>query len=113
MALLLVVMMPVTTAISVVRAEDASRIPMSLIQMNQAPPKGPFLGGSQIVRPSSKEREAIYQLLALKPRPKTLKAADMKFLQGLRDKPSWFVFEQQMVHEIWAEVNGREWRDTE
>ncbi|MEO5863456.1 MAG: hypothetical protein ABIQ79_00245, partial [Nitrospiraceae bacterium] len=76
MAFLLVVMMPVTTAISVVRAEDASRIPMSLIQMNQAPPKGPFLGGSQIVRPSSKEREAIYQLLALKPRPKTLKAAD-------------------------------------
>ena len=113
MALLFAVMTPMTPAISVVWADDASPIPMSWIQMNQAPPKVPFLGGAQTVRPSPKEREAIYQLLALTPRPNKLKAADMKILQGLRDKPSWFVFEQRMVHELWAEVNGREWRDTE
>ena len=102
-----------TSALSVSRAEDTSRIPMQLTQMSQAPRKGPFLEGSQMVRPSPKEREAIYQLLALKPRPKTLKDADMKYLKDLRDKAAWFGFEQRMVHEIWAEVSGKEWRDTE
>ena len=107
------IMMHAIPAISVLRAEDTSRTPMHLTQASQAPRKGPFLEGSQMVRPSPKEREAIYQLLALKPRPKTLKDADMKFLQGLRDKSSWFVIERRMVHEIWADVNGTEWRDTE
>jgi len=111
--LLLAITMNVTPAIPVLRAEDTSRIPMQLTQMSQAPGKGPFLEGSQMVRPLPKEREAIYQLLALKPRPKTLKDADVKFLQRLRDKASWFAFERRMVHEIWAEVNGKEWRDTE
>ena len=63
-----------------------------------------------MVRLSLKEREAIYQLLALKPRPKTLKDADMKYLKDLRDKAAWFGFEQQMVHEIWAGTSGKEWR---
>ena len=111
--LLLAITINITSALSVSRAEDTSRIPMQLTQMSQAPRKGPFLEGSQMVRPSPKEREAIYQLLALKPRPKTLKDADMKYLKDLRDKAAWFGFEQRMVHEIWAEVNGKEWRDTE
>ena len=111
--LLLAITMNMMPAISVLSAEDTSRIPMQLTQMTQAPRKGPFLEGSQMVRPSPREREAIYQLLALKPRPKTLKDADVKFLQGLRDKASWFVLDRQMVHEIWAEVNGKKWRDTE
>ncbi len=111
--LLVALAMNVTPAISVLRAEDTSRTPMQLAQASQAPRKGEFLEGSKPVRPSPKEREAIYQLLALKPRPKTLKDADMKFLQGLRDKTSWSMFEHRGMHEIWADVNGREWRDTE
>jgi hypothetical protein len=109
--LLLGVTIDVTPAISGSHAEDALRIPMQLIQMSPAPRKGPFLEGAQRVRPSPREREAIHQLLALKPRPKTLKDADVKFLQDLRDKGTWFGFDQRMVHEIWAEVNGTEWRD--
>jgi hypothetical protein len=111
--LLFAITISVTSAISALRAEDASRISMQMAQMSQAPRKGPFLEGLQVARPSPKEREAIYQLLALKPRPKTLKDADVKFLQGLRDKASWVMLERRMVHEIWAEVTGREWRETE
>jgi hypothetical protein len=107
------IMMQAIPAISVLRAEDTSRTPMHLTQASQAPRKGGFFDGSQSVRPSPKEREAIYQLLALKPRPKTLKDADVKFLQGLRDKTSWSLFEHRGMHEIWAEVNGKAWRDTE
>lgn len=65
------------------------------------------------MRPSPRERDAIYQLLAAKPRPKTLKEADMKYLKGLVEKATWFGFEQKMVHEIWSEVSGKEWRDAE
>jgi hypothetical protein len=86
---------------------------MHLTQASQAPRKGGFFEGAQMVRPSLREREAIHQMLALKPRPKTLKDADMKFLQGLRDKTPWSTFEQRGMHEIWADVNGKEWRDTE
>ena len=109
--LLLAITVSATSAISVLRAEETPRIPMQLTQLNQTPRKNPFLEGAQIVRPSPKEREAVHQMLALKPRPKMLKAADMKFLQGLRDKASWFVLDQRMVHEIWAEVHGKEWDD--
>ena len=110
-ALFLAITVNATSAISVLRAEETPRIPMQLTQLNQTQRKNPFLEGAQIVRPSPKEREVVHQMLALKPRPKTLKDADMKFLQGLRDKASWFVLDQRMVHEIWAEVNGKEWDD--
>ncbi|RPH75319.1 MAG: hypothetical protein EHM80_16415 [Nitrospiraceae bacterium] len=100
-----------TSAISGLCAEETPPVLMQLAQLNQSPRKNPFLEGGQMVRPSPREREAVHQMLALKPRPKTLKEADMKFLQGLRDKASWFVLDQRMVHEIWAEVNGMEWRD--
>jgi hypothetical protein len=109
--LLLAITVNATLAISVLRAEETPRVPMQLTQLNQTPRKTPFFEGGQMVRPSPKEREAVHQMLALKPRPKTLKDADMKFLQGLRDKASWFVLDQRMVHEIWAEVNGKEWDD--
>jgi hypothetical protein len=109
--LLLAITVNATLAISVLRAEETPRVPMQLTQLNQTPRKNPLFEGGQMVRPSPKEREAVHQMLALKPRPKTLKDADMKFLQGLRDKASWFVLDQRMVHEIWAEVTGKEWSD--
>ena len=109
--LLLAITVNATSAISVLRAEETARVPMQLTQLNQTTRKNPFFEGAQMVRPSPKEREAVHQMLALKPRPKTLKDADMKFLQGLRDKASWFVLDQRMVHEIWSEVNGKEWDD--
>lgn len=110
--LLLAITMNVTSAISLLRAEDSSRIPMQLTQMSQTPRKNPFLEGSHMVRPSSREREAVYQMLALKPRPKTLKDADVEYLKGLRNKSAWYAFDQRMVHELWAEVHGKEWDDT-
>jgi hypothetical protein len=102
-----------TPAIAVVRAEDAVRIQMQLTQMGQAPRQGQVLEGSQIVRPSPRERDAVSQLLTIKPRPKTLKDADMKYLKDLLDKPAWFGFERRIVHEMWTEVSGKEWHDTE
>ena len=110
-ALLLAITVNATSAISVLCAEETPRILMQFTQLNQTPRKNPFFEGAQMVRPSPKEREAVHQMLALKPRPKTLKDADMKFLQGLRDKASWFVLDQRMVHEIWSEVSGKEWDD--
>ena len=109
--LLLAITVNAMSAISVLRAEETPRMPMQLAQLSQTPRKNPFLEGGQMVRPSAKEREAVHQMLALKLRPKTLKDADMKFLQGLRDKASWFVLDQRMVHEIWSEVLGKEWDD--
>jgi hypothetical protein len=100
-------------AIAVVSAKDAVRIQMQLTQMVQAPRQGQVLEGSQIVRPSPRERDAVSQLLTIKPRPKTLKDADMKYLKDLLDKPAWFGFERRIVHEMWTDVSGKEWRDTE
>jgi hypothetical protein len=100
-------------AIAVVSAKDAVRIQMQLTQMVQAPRQGQVLEGSQIVRPSPRERDAVSQLLTIKPRPKTLKDADMKYLKDLLDKPAWFGFERRIVHEMWTEVSGKEWHDTE
>ena len=110
---LLVAITILTPAIAVVRAEDAVRIQMQLTQMGQAPRQGQVLEGSQIVRPSPRERDAVSQLLTIKPRPKTLKDADMKYLKDLLDKPAWFGFERRIVHEMWTEVSGKEWHDTE
>src|ERR1044072_6722872 len=106
-ALLLAVGANVTSERSELRAEETSRHPIYLSQLNQTPRKNPFLEGGQIVRPSPKEREAVHQMLTLKPRPKTLKDADVRFLHELRDKGTWFAFDQRMMHEIWSEVNGK------
>ena len=102
-----------TPSIAVLRAEDALRIQMQLPQRSQASRQGQPLEGSQIVRPSPKERAAISQLLTTTPRPKTLKDADIKYLEDLLNKAAWFGFERRIVHEIWTEVSGKEWQDTE
>ena len=102
-----------TPAIAVLRAEDALRIQMQLPQLSQASRQGQPLKGSQIVRPSPRERAAISQLLTITPRPKTLKDADIKYLEDLLNKAAWFGFERRIVHEIWTEVSGKEWQDTE
>jgi hypothetical protein len=101
------------SAITVLRAEDAVRIQMPLTQTGQTSRQGQILEGSQLVRPSPRERDAVSQLLMAKPRPKTLKDADMKYLKGLLDKAAWFGFERRIVHEMWTEVSGKEWHDTE
>jgi hypothetical protein len=109
---LLLVITIFTPAIVVVSAEDAVRIQMQLTQMGQAPRQGQVLEGSQIVQPSPRERAAVSQLLTTKPRPKTLKDADIKYLKDLLNKAAWFGFERRIVHEMWTEVSGTEWQDT-
>ena len=101
------------STITVLSAEDSVRIQMLLTQAGQTSRKGQVLEGSQLVQPSPRERDALSQLLMAKPRPKTLKDADMKYLKGLLDKAAWFAFERRIVHEMWTEVSGKEWHDTE
>jgi hypothetical protein len=113
MALLLATAIPLAPGMSILRAEDALRVPIQLAQVNQMPRKGLVLEDSQMVKPTQKEREAIHQLLAAKPRQKSLKSADRKYLKGLLDKATWVGFERRIVHEMWTEMSGREWRDTE
>jgi hypothetical protein len=102
-----------TPAIAVLSAEDAVRIQMQLTQRSQASRQGQVLEGSQMVRPSPRERDAVSQLLTAKPRPKTLKDADIKYLKDLLNKAAWVGFERRIVHEMWTEVSGKEWHDTE
>ena len=113
MALLLATAIPIATGMSMLLAKDTLPVPMQLAQVNQPPRKGLDLEDSQMVKPTQKEREAIHQLLATKPRQKALKNADRKYLKGLLDKPAWIGFERRVVHEMWTEMSGREWRDTE
>jgi len=49
----------------------------------------------------------------MRPRPKTLTDADIKFLKELLGKPVWYGFEQRIVHKVWAEVSGKEWGNNE
>jgi glucose-6-phosphate-specific signal transduction histidine kinase len=102
-----------TPAIAVLSAEDAVRIQMQLTQRSQASRQGQVLEGSQMVHPSPRERDAVSQLLTAKPRPKTLKDADIKYLKDLLNKAAWVGFERRIVHEMWTEVSGKEWHDTE
>jgi hypothetical protein len=95
------------------RAEDALPVPIQLTQLSQPPGKWPIPEDSQMVKPTQKEREAIHQLLATKPRQKALPNADRKYLKGLLDKAAWIGFERRVVHEMWTEMSGKEWRDTE
>lgn len=113
MALLLATAIPIATGMSMLRAEDTLPVPMQLAQLNQPPRNGPVLEDSQMMKPTQKEREAIHQLLATKPPQKALKNADRKYLKGLLDKPAWIGFERRVVHEMWTEMSGKEWRDTE
>ena len=81
-----------TPAIAVLSAADAVRIRMQLTQRSQASRQGQVLEGSQMVRPSPRERDAVSQLLTAKPRPKTLKDADIKYLKDLLNKAAWVGF---------------------
>ncbi len=109
--LLLAITMNIASGMSIVLAEDALSVPIQLTPLNQPPRKGPIPEDSQMVKPTQKEREAIHQLLATKPRQKTLKNADRKYLKGLLDKAAWVGFERRIVHEMWSEMSGKEWRD--
>ena len=111
--LFLVTTIAVLPAIAVSSAEEAVYIQTQSTQMNQGARQGQPLPGVPVVRPSLRERDAISEVLTTKPRPKSLTDADIKYLKELRDKPTWFGFEQRIVHEIWAEVNGKEWSNTE
>lgn len=112
-ALFLTTAIPLAPGISILRAEDTTHIQVQLTQMPQTSRKNPVLEDSQMVKPTQKEREAIHQLLSAKTRQKTLKNADRKYLKGLLDKPAWIGFERRVVHEMWTEMSGKEWRDTE
>ncbi len=111
--LLLAITMNIAPGMSIVRAKDALPVPIQLTQVNQPPRKGLIPEDSQMVKPTQKEREAIHQLLATKPRQKALPNADRKYLKGLLDKATWLGFERRIVHEMWTEMSGREWRDAE
>jgi len=112
-SLFLAITINFTPAIAVLSADDAVRIQMQFTQRSQASRQGQVLEGSQIVRPSPRERDAVSQLLTIKPRPKTLKDADIKYLKDLLNKAAWVGFERRIVHEMWTEVSGKEWHDTE
>ena len=97
----------------VLNAEDASPIQVQFPQKNQAVRQGQVLEGAQAVRPSLKEHDAVNQLQTMKPRPETLTDADVKYLKDLRDEAAWLGFERRIVHDMWTEVNGKEWHGTE
>jgi hypothetical protein len=82
-------------------------------QSSQSSRQGEPPQGSQRVRPSPRELAAASEVLAMRPRPKTLTDADIKFLKELLGKPAWYGFEQRIVHEVWAEVNGKKWSDVD
>jgi hypothetical protein len=110
-ALFLTTAIPLAPGMSILRAEDTTRIQVQLTRMPQTSRKNPVPEDSQMVKPTQKEREAIHQLLATKPRQKALPNADRKYLKGLLDKATWLGFERRIVHEMWTEMSGREWRD--
>ena len=111
--LLLVTMIHLIPAITALCAEDVVHIQMQPTQMGQASRQGQPLQDSQLVQPSPRELAAISQVITTKPRPKTLTDADMKYLKELLDKPAWYGFERRIIHEIWTEVSGKEWQNTE
>lgn len=111
--LLLVIVIYATSATAALSAKELAHTRMYTTQINQASRRGEGFQGSQLVRPSPREREAISEVLMTKPRPKTLTDADMKLLKELLHKPTWFGFEQRIVHDIWAEVSGKKWPDTD
>ena len=108
--------MLLVTTIHVIPAEITSSAEQEThpqMYLTQTSRQGEPLQGSQRVRPSPKELAAISEVLATRPRPKTLTDADIKYLKELLGKPVWYGFEQRIVHKVWTEVSGKEWRTTE
>jgi hypothetical protein len=110
---LLVTMIHVIPTQATSSTEGMSPIQIYKTQSSQSSRQGKPPQGSQRVRPSPRELAAVSEVLAMRPRPKTLTDADIKYLKELLGKPAWYGFEQRIVHEVWAEVNGKEWRNTE
>ena len=102
-----------TPAIAALRVEDVLRVQTQLTQTSQVSRQGGPLEDAQMVQPSPKERAVVSQMLTTKPRPKTLKDADLKYLNDLLHKAAWYGFERRIVHKMWTEVSGKEWHDTE
>ena len=118
LSILLGCMLSVTTihvipAEAISNAEAVTRIQIYKMQSSQPSPQRGAPQGSQRVRPSPKELAAISEVLATRPRPKTLTDADIKYLRELLAKPAWYSFEQRIVHEVWTEVSGKEWSNTD
>jgi len=111
--LLLLALTSITPAIGALRAEDALPVQTQLAQTIKASRQGGPLEGGQLVQPSPMERAVVSQMLMTKPRPKTLKDADIKYLKDLLHKAAWFGFERRIVHKMWTEVSGKEWHDPE
>ena len=111
--LLLLTITNSTPAIAALRVEDVLRVQTQLTQTSQASRQRGALEGAQMVQPSPKERAVVSQMLTTKPRPKTLKDADIKYLNDLLHKAAWYGFERRSVHKMWTEVSGKEWQDTE
>jgi hypothetical protein len=44
----------------------------------------------------------------MKPRSKTFNEADIKYLKALLDKAAWLGGERRILHEMWAEVTGKQ-----
>jgi len=111
--ILLVTTIHVIPAQATPSAEGVTPIRIYKTQSSQSSRQGAAIQGSQRVRPSPQELAAISEVLETRPRPKALTDADVKYLKELLGKPAWYGFEQRIVHEIWTEVNGKEWRNTE
>src|SRR5262249_25133285 len=109
--LLSVIIIHMTLATADLSAQEAVHSQMDRTELNQASRQGGAFQGAQLVRPSPREREAISEMLMTKPRPKALTDADMILLKELLNKPTWLGVEQRIVHDIWAEVSGKEWRN--
>jgi hypothetical protein len=67
------------------------------------------LNEQKFFRPSPQEREAINKLIDMKPRPKTFNEADVTYLKALLKKAAWLGSERRIMHEMWAEVTGKQW----
>jgi len=111
--LLLLTNTSITPAIAPLRAEDALQVQTQLAQTSQTSRQRGPLEGTQLVQPSPEERAVVSQMLTTKPRPKTLKDADIKYLNDLLHKAAWYGFERRIVHKMWTEVSGKEWHDAE
>ena len=103
----------IASATAVLSAEEDGTIRIYTGQTSQASRRGETFQSSQLVRPSQRERDAIREVLKTKPRPKILTDADVKLLKELHSKPTWFGFEQRIVHDIWAGASGKKWPDTD
>ena len=63
----------------------------------------------RLFRPSPQEREAVNNLIDMKPRPKTFNDADIRYLKGVRDKAAWLGAERRIMHQMWTDATRKQW----